>query len=191
MKKSEVQPTLEQLMFYGLMLLLFNMYKTPTRLSSSRNFGIWDLKSIGIRGDESSVYDKFVGEVRFNGERYEAKLPFKEQPTCEDEGQDTVLELRNPKPTVMSAVVGTDVQQEQNLENVLDLSKYSKLDKLLRITAYVRRFVVNIRCSLRGEQTSKGPLSAEELDLAEKSWIKQAQACCQGYRNILAVTGNL
>ena len=38
----------------------------------------WDLEPIGIRGDESSVYDKFVEEVRFNGERYEAKLPFKE-----------------------------------------------------------------------------------------------------------------
>lgn len=38
----------------------------------------WDLESIGIRGDENSVYDKFVEEVRFNGERYEAKLPFKE-----------------------------------------------------------------------------------------------------------------
>ena len=39
----------------------------------------WDLESIGVRGDESSVYDKFAKEVRFNGERYEAKLlPFKE-----------------------------------------------------------------------------------------------------------------
>ena len=38
----------------------------------------WELGSIGIRGDESSVYDKFVEEVRFNGERYEAQLPFKE-----------------------------------------------------------------------------------------------------------------
>ncbi len=38
----------------------------------------WDLESIGIRGDESSVYDKFAEEVRFNGERYEEKLPVKE-----------------------------------------------------------------------------------------------------------------
>jgi hypothetical protein len=45
----------------------------------------WELESIGIRGDESSVYDKFVEEVRFNGERYEAKLPFKEHhPTIPD-----------------------------------------------------------------------------------------------------------
>ena len=39
----------------------------------------WDLESIGIVGNENSVYDKFVEEVRFNGERYEAKLPFKGQ----------------------------------------------------------------------------------------------------------------
>jgi hypothetical protein len=38
----------------------------------------WELESIGIRGYENSVYDKFVEEVRFNGERYEAKLPFRE-----------------------------------------------------------------------------------------------------------------
>ena len=45
----------------------------------------WDLESIGIRGDENSLYDKFVEEVRFDGERYEAKLPFKEHhPTIPD-----------------------------------------------------------------------------------------------------------
>ena len=133
-----------------------------------------DIASRGKSASKLAAADKWWYGPTFlmNG-----KESWPEQPTCEDEGQDTVLELRNPKPTVMSAVVGTEVQQEQNLENVLDPSKYSKLDKLLRITAYVRRFVVNIRCSLRGEQTSKGPLSAEELDLAEKSWIKQAQAC--------------
>ena len=133
-----------------------------------------DIASRGKSASKLAADDKWWYGPTFlmNG-----KESWLEQPTCEDEGQDTVLELRNPKPTVMSAVIGTDVQQEQNLENVLDPSKYSKLDKLLRITAYVRRFVVNIRCSLRGEQTSKGPLSAEELDLAEKSWIKQAQAC--------------
>ncbi len=38
----------------------------------------WDLESIGFRGDESSTCDKFFEKIRFNGERYEAKLPFKE-----------------------------------------------------------------------------------------------------------------
>ena len=41
----------------------------------------WDLESIGICGDECSIWDNFVEEVRFNEERYEAKLPFKEHPS--------------------------------------------------------------------------------------------------------------
>jgi hypothetical protein len=54
----------------------------------------WELESIGIRGDESSVYDKFVEEVRFNGERYEAKLPFKEHhPTIPDNHAVSVKRL--------------------------------------------------------------------------------------------------
>ncbi len=102
-----------------------------------------DIASRGKSASKLAADDKWWYGPTFlmNG-----KESWPEQLTCEDEGQDTVLELRNPKPTVMSAVVGTDVQQEQNLENVLDPSKYSKLDKLLRITAYVRRFVVNIKC---------------------------------------------
>lgn len=39
----------------------------------------WDLETLGIRQDEISVYDRFTQEVQFDGERYEAKLPFKEE----------------------------------------------------------------------------------------------------------------
>ena len=37
----------------------------------------WDLETLGIKQEEPSVYDKFIQEVKFNGNRYEAKLPFK------------------------------------------------------------------------------------------------------------------
>ena len=39
----------------------------------------WDLETLGIKEDEPSVYDKFTQDVDFNSERYEAKLPFKEE----------------------------------------------------------------------------------------------------------------
>ena len=39
----------------------------------------WDLETLGIKEGEPSVYDKFTQEVDLNGERYEAKLPFKEE----------------------------------------------------------------------------------------------------------------
>ena len=75
----------------------------------------------------------------------------------------------------MSAVVGADLQPEPNLETLINPSNYSSLNKLLRATAYVRRSVVN-KFNLKGGETLKGPLSAEEIDLAEKSWIRQVQA---------------
>ena len=39
----------------------------------------WDLETLGIKEEEPSVFDKFTQEVKFNGNRYEAKLPFKEE----------------------------------------------------------------------------------------------------------------
>ena len=38
----------------------------------------WNLETIGIKHDEPTVYEKFIEDIRHNGERYEVKLPFKE-----------------------------------------------------------------------------------------------------------------
>ena len=38
----------------------------------------WELESLGIMKDEVSVYDKFVQKIRFDGQRYEVNLPWKE-----------------------------------------------------------------------------------------------------------------
>ena len=37
----------------------------------------WDLESLGIVGDEKSVYDQFIQRIKFDGERYEVSLPWK------------------------------------------------------------------------------------------------------------------
>ena len=52
------------------------------------------------------------------------------------------------------------------------LHKYSSFWKLLRVTAYVKRFINN--CAKTEKQ--KGPLKIEEFQAAEKFWIAQAQA---------------
>ena len=39
---------------------------------------LWDLETLGIRDTETSVHDKFSNEIRFTGERYQVKLPFKD-----------------------------------------------------------------------------------------------------------------
>ena len=38
----------------------------------------WELESLGITKNEASVYDKFVQQIRFDGQRYEVSLPWKE-----------------------------------------------------------------------------------------------------------------
>ena len=38
----------------------------------------WDLESLGIVKQESSVYEKFIQKITFNGHNYEVSLPWKE-----------------------------------------------------------------------------------------------------------------
>ena len=51
-------------------------------------------------------------------------------------------------------------------------NKYASYQKLLRITATVRRFIGNCK----KKKKRKGPPTTEETHAAEKYWIHQAQA---------------
>ena len=54
----------------------------------------WDVKTLGIRGEENSFYDDFVEEVQFNGEIYVAHLPFKKHhPVIPDNHAGSVKRL--------------------------------------------------------------------------------------------------
>ena len=45
----------------------------------------WKLDSLGIKENENSVYDKFLDKIKFKNDRYEVRLPFKEEdPFIED-----------------------------------------------------------------------------------------------------------
>ncbi|XP_035228150.1 uncharacterized protein LOC118200306 [Stegodyphus dumicola] len=56
-------------------------------------------------------------------------------------------------------------------ENALDITKFSNLEKLLRVTAWVNRFVAK----LRKRACEEGPLTVLEIQEAEEYWIKQVQ----------------
>jgi hypothetical protein len=58
------------------------------------------------------------------------------------------------------------------IKPLLDLNKYSDLNRALRITAYVKRFIKNCRHS---EEKISGPLSAEEFTDSEKYWVQFVQ----------------
>ena len=38
----------------------------------------WELESLDIMKNETSVYEKFVQQIKFDGQKYEVKLPWKE-----------------------------------------------------------------------------------------------------------------
>ena len=60
------------------------------------------------------------------------------------------------------------------MEDILNLENYSRLSRVLRITAWVNRFTHNARSKDR----KRGKLSATEMEIAERYWIKVAQNRC-------------
>ncbi|XP_064469014.1 uncharacterized protein LOC135383517 [Ornithodoros turicata] len=75
------------------------------------------------------------------------------------------IEEERKRGAIMTTYVETAVPA------LLDLGKYSDYQRILRITAWILRFVEN------GRATSKvtGPLTAMEVEKAEMFWIRRAQ----------------
>ncbi|XP_033109612.1 uncharacterized protein LOC117110892 [Anneissia japonica] len=76
------------------------------------------------------------------------------------EGVDA--EKRKPKPVMLI----------QQLEAAININRYSNWRRLLRVTAYVFRFIVHTRAKCCVDD---GPLSAHELLVAERHWVRDAQ----------------
>ena len=57
---------------------------------------------------------------------------------------------------------------------ILDLNEHSNLQRVLRITAWVYRFIHNVRSA----EPLKGELSADEMQNAERYWILNTQNEC-------------
>ena len=58
-----------------------------------------------------------------------------------------------------------------SVANVIPLTKYSSYSKLLRVTAYVKRFVE----ILKGNKPTEQKLTSKEIENAEVLWIKSLQ----------------
>ena len=62
-----------------------------------------------------------------------------------------------------------------NVESVIEYERYSSFERIIRITAWVQRFVMNIRRKSRSEKWVAGTLRVDELQLAESLIIKDMQ----------------
>jgi hypothetical protein len=76
-------------------------------------------------------------------------------------------DIAPPEPETKLHVQDTDINY------VIDISRYSTYKKVLRITAYVLRFLDNCR-KTRGQQKSS-TLTVNEIQNVEETWLKYCQ----------------
>ena len=68
------------------------------------------------------------------------------------------------------------VEASGGISIVTDIERFSDLERLLRVTAFVTRFVSNLKKSVQKTEDVYGELAVEELVVAEKLWVKYEQS---------------
>ena len=88
----------------------------------------------------------------------------------------TSEELVNHTPAITHSLATAALNRTlyENLEEIMDIERYGSKLKLLRVTAYVLKFIRLLRGD-RGAVKSK-ELKAEDLNFAEVTWIRGVQA---------------
>ena len=110
-----------------------------------------------------------MGELWFRGPKWlSTQQEWPDQPEL-TENSEHCKEGIKPKHEKQLLV---KLKEETNETRDTLLSKYASFLKLLRVTAFLKRFIHNCR----NHKKYKGPLMTEELQAAEKFWIVQGQA---------------
>ena len=76
-------------------------------------------------------------------------------------------------PSVKNLLAGTTEPSSTGIQHLIDITKYSTLNKLLYVTAYICRFTHNTRQPSSSRQI--GPLTSFELSQANLKWIYNTQ----------------
>ena len=84
-------------------------------------------------------------------------------------------EERKKDVTVM-----TVSEEPIGLSQVMNLNRYSTLRKILRITAYVCRFINNLKKKLANEEIKFGKVEVEKTEKAELQWVNEVQKALEG-----------
>ena len=84
----------------------------------------------------------------------------------------SVLHISTSEETEPIPVATDNPTAVSGVHLVIDINRHSRLTKLLRITAYMLRFINNAKMP---SQKTSGPLTATELHNTQRSWIKAAQ----------------
>ena len=74
-------------------------------------------------------------------------------------------------------------EKRLNLDYVIPLEKFSSLQRLMRVTAYVLRFVSNLKQSKMKKEMIDGEVTQGEIDQARELWIKEVQRSVHNDKN--------
>ena len=110
-----------------------------------------------------------MGELWFQGPKWlrtQEEWPDQSEVTENPENRKERIKPKHEKQLLVK------VKEETNETRDTLLSKYASYWELLRVTAFLKRFIHN----RRNHKQYKGPLMTEELHAAEKFWIIQGQA---------------
>ena len=90
-------------------------------------------------------------------------------------------------------VMVVEAGRQPSVANVVNTNRYGGLEKVLRVTAWVFRFIANSRLNQDETARSKrsGRLSKEELVEAERKWLKTTQADLQRQGNFQQLKNDL
>ena len=87
--------------------------------------------------------------------------------------QEDDSELKSPRVSVTTSAV--NLAKNLSIMELIDVSKYSSIVRLLRVTVYVLRFINNLKKRAKNLDTTVGPITCEEINNAELKWIKDIQ----------------
>ena len=62
-----------------------------------------------------------------------------------------------------------------DLEQVIDINRYGTEMNLYKVTALVKRFVDNVKKSMRKQVRKIGEVTVDEINEVKKMWIRQVQ----------------
>ena len=139
-----------------------------------------DLPSRGLSGQELPN-----ASLWFNGPEFLVKEEH-EWPKCPvsnpPESDEVLKEVVKRPSNVVRSLVTNEVQQRTvaDLGKIIDINRYSSMKKLLRVTAYVLRFINKLRKLRQRERPTNEPivsgqLAAEEIKEAQSLWIRSVQ----------------
>ncbi len=137
-----------------------------------------DIPSRGLSGSELAT-----SKLWWNGPPF-LLLPESEWPGCPAmasvDAKASEELIKNPPNLVHALTASNEAENRNDISKLIDCARFSKLNRLLRVTAYVLRFIRNLKNRVQKpmahSQVLNVGLTSEEVKEAELIWVKSIQS---------------